>query len=100
VQQTATRSSGLDEVVDNIDSEQPRGRHDNAGSHDNAGGYDSSQYVIVHSGVASKVNGAMHPSLHALPDHVQPAAYIFTSDRYHDIVSTMCVCLSAMPRWV
>jgi len=72
----AVKTSRLDDVVDSVDSEQSR-RHGNAASRD----VTSSQYVIVHSGQASKVNGAMHPDVHTLPDHVPPEAYIFTSTR-------------------
>jgi len=79
--QTVMRSSAVPEDEDNIvDTEQSPGRHGNtAGSRDR-----SQQYIVVHSGQASKVDTAAHPDLRALlPDHVPPEAYIFTDDRSH-----------------
>ena len=71
--QTTRRTSDFDDVVDNIDAELSR----RAAIQDST----SSTYFIVHSSRASRVNAALHPKLHALPDHVQPEAYIFTSSR-------------------
>jgi len=70
---TTMRVSQLDENVDNIDVESSR-RAANVDS-------TSSSYFIVHSGRASRVNAALHPNLHTLPEHVQPDAYIFSSNR-------------------
>jgi len=70
-QQTTLRS-GFDDVLNNID---------NIGSPRRSMDSTSSNYFIVHSGSASRVNGVMHPNLQALPNDVQPEAYIFTSDR-------------------
>jgi len=74
-------ASELDAVIDSIDGESPH-RDD---MHDS-----SSNYFIVHSSLSSRANGAMHPSLHALPGHVEPEAYIFTSNRSG--VFAWCVC--------
>jgi len=66
-----TRTSGIDDVLDNMDVESPRRSAAEDGSH----------YFIIHSSRASRVNDAIHPNLHTLPDHVEPQAYIFTSSR-------------------
>ena len=68
---TAMRSSQLDDVVDNIDG----------GSSRQTGTMTSTKFYIIHSGLASRVNAALHPNLHVLPDHIQPESYIFTSNR-------------------
>ena len=68
---SATRSSQLDDVVDNIDG----------GSSRQTGRMTSTKFYIIHSGLASRVNAALHPNLHVLPDHIQPESYIFTSNR-------------------
>jgi len=70
---TTGRVSELDEVVNNIDVETSHRAIDRDST--------SSSYFIVHSGLASKVNAALHPNLRTLPDHVLPEAYIFTSNR-------------------
>ena len=70
--QQTTQRSGFDDVLNSIDNIESRRR-----SMDSP----SSSYFIIHSGSASRVNGAMHPNLQALSDDVQPEAYIFTSNR-------------------
>ena len=73
LQKVTRRTSDLDDVVENINTELPR--------RSAAQGSMSSKYFIIHSGRASQVNAALHPNLYALPEHVAPETYIFTSAR-------------------
>ena len=79
-----TQRSGFDDVVSNIDNIEPPRRNVDSSS--------SSNYFIIHSGSASRVHGVMQPSLHALPDHIQPEAYIFTSNRFDVKIVTCFYC--------
>jgi len=81
--------SGYDDVADGSNAEK---RRQSAAA---AAAASDSYYFLIHNGRASRANGAMHPSLYALPDHVPPEAYIFTSSRSYreDNFTFYCICI-------